>query len=74
VKGPRDPLSNFFPFDVDCDGIHSKSVEQVFQLVRAAERKKLTLARQVWGAEDAAEVKRFVKQNPLPSRPEFDIL
>jgi predicted NAD-dependent protein-ADP-ribosyltransferase YbiA (DUF1768 family) len=73
VKGAIDPLSNFFPFDMDCDGIHSKSVEHVLQFVRAADCGKLTLARQIWNAADAPEVKRLVKRNPLPSRPEFDI-
>jgi predicted NAD-dependent protein-ADP-ribosyltransferase YbiA (DUF1768 family) len=67
VKGKADPLSNFFPCYIECEGIHAKSVEHVFHLVRAAAGEEVDLAKRIWNAPDAPQVKRIVKNSPIPS-------
>jgi predicted NAD-dependent protein-ADP-ribosyltransferase YbiA (DUF1768 family) len=73
VKGPRDPLSNFYPFQLDFDGIRSKSVEHVFNFIRASEKGKYDLAERVFNAYDAPEVKRLVKKHDISCSPEFEL-
>jgi predicted NAD-dependent protein-ADP-ribosyltransferase YbiA (DUF1768 family) len=73
VKGQHDPLSNFFPFQLDFDGIEGKSVEHVFDFIRASEAGNVDLAEKIWKAKDAMEVKRIVKRHNISSSPEFEL-
>jgi predicted NAD-dependent protein-ADP-ribosyltransferase YbiA (DUF1768 family) len=66
VKGANDPLSNFYPCSLDCDGVRTKSAEHVLHLVRAVKGGNFDLAGQIWRSPDAPHVKRAVRECPIP--------
>jgi predicted NAD-dependent protein-ADP-ribosyltransferase YbiA (DUF1768 family) len=73
VKGQFDPLSNFFPFKLDFEGIRGMSIEHVFDFIRASESGKVDLAKRILEAKDAVEVKRIVKRHNISCSPEFEL-